>query len=109
MRIIPSILLLILSPWALAQKAHVIILDPNIDSKELEKNFHVHRGSTHVSSIPDRKLRNSFLSDVDKVQKWDELKKDIFFIDLKNKDLSTLKKKYPEFSKTELKSLKDIR
>lgn len=92
-----------------AQRANVTILDSHIESKELEKNYDVNRGSTHKSSLPDKDFRDEVLSGVDSIQKWDELKKDIFFMDLKSRSLADLKKKYPELTIAELKSLKDRR
>lgn len=101
--------LLICTTEAFAQRANVTILDSEIESKELEKEFDVHRGSTHTSSLPDRDFREEVLSGVETVHKWDELKKDIFFMDLKSKSLAELKKKYPELTLAEIKSLKDRR
>ena len=92
-----------------AQKAHITILDPDIDSKEIKRNFNVHRGSTHKSSLPDRDLREEVLSGVELIEAWDELKKDIFFMDLKSKSIADLQKKYPELTIAEIKLLKDRR
>lgn len=103
------ITLLLSTTSVLAQRANVTILDPDIDSKELKQHFNVNRGSTHVSSLPDRDLRDEVLSGVETVQNWDELKKDIFFMDLKSKSLGDLQKKYPELTLAEIKSLKDRR
>ena len=100
-----SLFLLLLSLPLLAQMPHVTILDPNIDSEELKKNFHVNRGSTHESSLPDKQVRDNLLAESKATSKWDELKKDIFFMDLKRKALPELKKKYPEFSITEIENL----
>ena len=109
MKILIIFTLFICTTQAFAQRANVTILDSEVESKELERNFNVRRGSTHKSSLPDRDFREEVLSGVETVQKWDELKKDIFFMDLKSKSLAELKKKYPELTLAEIKSLKDRR
>jgi putative salt-induced outer membrane protein YdiY len=105
----PSILLVILlyTLSAFAQKAQVTILDDDIDGSPLEKEFNVHKGSTHKSFLPAKEERDFALKDLKQIQKWDELKKDIFYMELKSKSIS--EQKYPEFSTQELKTLKEGR
>lgn len=101
-------MLLLISLTAHAQKAQLLLIDPDIEARELE-NFNIQRGSTHVSSIPDRDAREDFFHEVSKVQEWDELKKDIFYMELERKSVDQLHKKYPELTKKEIKALKDRR
>lgn len=109
MKLLLSLFLLCSYQSVMAQKAEVLLLDEDIDGKELERNFNVHRGSTHVSSLPDRDAREMTLAEIPELKNWDELKKDIFFMDLKSKSLSQLKKKYPELKTKDLKFLKEKR
>jgi hypothetical protein len=102
------ILSLPFSLWA-RSKGELLILDENIETKSLEKNFNIRRGSTHRSSLPDKGLRDQLLSKVKQTKGWDEYKKDAFFMDLKSKSLKELQAKYPDFSEKELKTLKDKR
>lgn len=103
------LLLLFIVPIAHAQKAKVLLIDEDIDGKSLEKNFDVQKGSTHESSIPNKADRDLLLKGVKQASKWDELQKDIFYVELKSKSVKELKKKYPEFSEKELQLLKDKR
>jgi hypothetical protein len=90
-----------------AQKAQVLILDDDIDASSLERNFHVHRGSSHVSSLPNKTERDEALKDLKEIQKWEEFKKDLLFMDIKSKSLTDLSKKYPEIPAKQLKEIKD--
>ena len=101
-----SLLSLPFSLWA-RPKGELLILDENIETKTLEKNFNIHRGSTHRSSLPDKGLRDQLLSKVKQAKGWDEYQKDAFYMDLKSKSLKELQTKYPNFSEKELKTLKD--
>ena len=98
----------LISFTAFAQKAQLLVIDPDIETRELE-NFNIQKGSTHVSSIPDRDEREEFFQGVSQVQSWDELKKDIFYMELDRKSVDDLHKKYPELSKKDIKKLKDRR
>jgi hypothetical protein len=109
MKTLITTLVFLFTSTSFAQKAHVTILDPNIDGKPLEGHFNVHRGSTYKKSLPSRELRDEVLSGVPKIQNWEELKKDILFMDLESKSIKELHKKYPELSEKELKGLKDRR
>lgn len=96
------------SLWA-RPKGELLIIDENIETKSLEKNFNIRRGSTKRSSLPDKGLRDQFLAQVKQAKAWDEYQKDAFFMDLKSKSLKELQAKYPDFSEKELKTLKDKR
>ncbi|MCM2351577.1 MAG: hypothetical protein NDI69_16255 [Bacteriovoracaceae bacterium] len=106
MKFILMFLMLSCLSVANAQKAEVLLLDEDIDETELKEDFNVHKGSTHRSSIPDRDQRQMLLSKLSAIEKWDELKKDIFYMDLASKSVSQLKEKYPELKLKEIKMLK---
>jgi hypothetical protein len=109
MKKIFMVTLLIFPLFSYAQKAQLTVIDPDIDDTELRENFNVHRGSTHKSSIPDKTSREELLKDLKGISDWDELKKDIFYMDLKSKSLDELSKKYPELSPKQLTDLKKRR
>lgn len=90
-----------------AQKAQVLILDEDIDARSLERNYQIHSGSTHRSSLPDKSLRDELFKELEEIQDWEEFKKDLFYMDLKKKPLNELKNKYPEIHEEKLKNLKD--
>lgn len=99
-------LFLLISTFSFAQKAEVVILNDDIENEPLEKHFNVSRGSSHESSLPDKKTRDELLSDRKQVKDWEEFKKDLFYMDLKSKTLKELEQKYPAFSAQELTDLK---
>ena len=101
--------LLILVSFTTLAQVEVQIVDPHIDSSQLDGKYEVHKGFKTNKVLPNRDLREEVLKDVKVIQKWDELKKDIFFMDLERKSLSELVKKYPELKESELKFLKDKR
>lgn len=109
MKFIAFIICLGIPHLSMAQKAQVLLLDENIDEAELRQNFNVQRGSTSKSSLPDRGSRDKILSAVPAISEWDELKKDIFFMELETKTIPQLKKKYPELNESQIKTLKDKR
>ena len=89
--------------WA---QVKVQIVDPDVDSSTLEKDFEVSRKSTQANSLPSKETRDEIFIGIKSVKKWDELKKDIFYMDLKSKSLSELAIKYPEIADRDLKILK---
>lgn len=100
---------LLFTSFVFAQKADLIVIDPDMDASSLKDNFNVHYGSTAQNSLPDLDQRDSLLFSVKETHKWDELKKDIFYMDLKSKPLDYLESKYPEIKSSDLKKLKDNR
>lgn len=94
--------LLILMSSAYAQKAKVLIVDPDIETKELEKNFEVQRPS-HPYSLPSKQKRDEVFEGIESLKNYDELKKDILFMDLKSKSIKEIKAKYPDLSPQDLK------
>ena len=102
-------ILLLFSHLTLAQRAEVTILDPNIDGRSLERSYNVHRGSTHQSSLPDRNVREDLFRHMPELQHWDELKKDMLFMDLGRHSASKIKQKYPSLSDREIQTLMELR
>jgi Vitamin D binding protein, domain III len=84
-----------------AQKAELVILNPDIETKELEKVYLIQR-PIHFNSLPDKVMRDEVMVGIESVKDYDELKKDILFMDLKSKLPEALKKKYPDISTAEL-------
>lgn len=109
MKFLLTFFLLVIANITHAQRAQVLLLDEDLDGTDLEKNFSVHQGSTAHNALPDRDLREEVLSAVPAIAEWDELKKDIFFMDLASKTIPQLKKKYPELKESKIKMLKDKR
>jgi hypothetical protein len=97
-------LLFLISFSAIAQKANVLIVDPDVDSKSLENGYNVQKPS-QAYSLPDKEARDEVLKNIKSVQNYDELKKDILYMDLKSKSPAELMKKYPELSKQDIKKM----
>lgn len=88
-------------------QVHVHVVDPDMDVSPLEnQGYHITRGEKTFSSLPDKEKRDLVLGDVPESKQWDELDKDIFFMDLKNKSIEQLEKKYPKMTKSKLQRLK---
>lgn len=100
------IIFLFISLSAHAQKVELLLIDENIDTSSLEDNFDVKKGSTLKSFLPPKDLRDHFLKDVPESKEWDEYEKDVFYMDLKNKSIKEITKKYPQFSKEKISFLK---
>lgn len=100
---------LVLFSFTTLAQVQVQIVDENIDASSLQDRYQVQREIKKSQTLPARELRDEVLKDVKVIQKWDELKKDIFFMDLERKSLAELVKKYPEIKEAELKFLKDKR
>lgn len=100
-------LLLTFSFVAFAQQAKVLIVDPDIDASEL-KGHKIERPA-QAYSLPDREEREDLFAGFDAVKNYDELQKDILFMDLKSKTIKQLQKKYPELMVSDLKKMKEKR
>ncbi len=93
--------------YATLAQVQVQVVDPEVDTSELQqKGYQVTRGENEFSSLPDKTKRDSLLEGLAVAKDWDELQKDIFYMDLKSKTLDQLEKKYPDISKDRLKQLK---
>ncbi len=100
-------LLFTFSFMAYAQQAKVLIVDPDIDASEL-KGHKIERPQ-QAYSLPDREEREDLFAGFDAVKNYDELQKDILFMDLKSKSIKELRKKYPELQVSDLKKMKEKR
>lgn len=96
---------LFLSSPSFAQKAKLLVIDPKVDAKSMEKEFVVEK-PVQKNSLPKLKDRDLLLKDFTAAASWDELQKDIFYMDLKNKSLPVLTKKYPKIEAKMLATLK---
>lgn len=95
-------LLLLFTFGAFAQKAKVLIVDPDIETVELEKDFEIQRPA-HRYALPDKKVRDEVFEGLESVKRYDELKKDILFMDVQSKSIQELKEKYPDIPASDLK------
>lgn len=101
-------LILGLSLNAYAGKAKLVIVDPNIDPEAFGEEFEI-QSTERDSKLPDKNLRDDFLSGLPQIKDWDEWDKDLFYMELQYKSLDDLVRKYPDFSRKELKKLKEKR
>jgi hypothetical protein len=91
-------------------QVQIQVIDPQLDTQELEKkHFIVTREEDEFSSLPDKNKRDELFKELGEIKNWDELQKDIFYMDLKSKSIDKLIKKYPQLSSKKLQSLKDKR
>lgn len=84
----------------------VQIIDQNIDSSSLEQRYQVSRKGVSPPTLPDKMERDQALASISAINSWDELKKDIFYVDMKHKSIDELMVKYPELSKKDIIHLK---
>lgn len=89
-----------------AQKAKLTIVDRDIDRSQLSDQFDVNYPDQQEYALPDREERDLAYKGVKAITKWDELRKDIFFMDLRSKSIKELLSRYPELSEAEIKTLK---
>ncbi len=105
------ILMLMFSFFALAEEPKAILLDEGATSAELDKNHDVQKPKPPRNILPARAEREQFFADNPKegLKEYDELEKDLLYMDLKSKTILELKSKYPELSPKELEELKTKR
>lgn len=87
-------------------RPNVLLVDPDIEVEDLHQRYNIHRPRL-VNTLPNKEVRDELLDGVSATAKWDELKKDIFYMDLRSKELPLLRKKYPELNEQTLKQLKE--
>lgn len=110
--ILISFLFIPFSLFAQSQTGHpqLIVIDPHMDASELKGEFNIQKPRKSSTGLPTKYERDMFFTEHDsKMVGWDELKKDIFFMDLKIKSVTDLHQKYPEFGLKELKEIKGKR
>lgn len=99
--------ILLLPTLAFAQqKPKVLIVDPDLDSAPLEKEFSIQKPAQHYA-LPDKDQRDLVVSGIKSVEKFDELKKDILYMDLKSLKEEDVRKKYPELSPMDIRKMKE--
>jgi len=84
----------------------ILLTDPEADTTELEKSYTVEKAAPPPFAMPDLNERDRFFEGVIFPESWDELKKDIFFMELKSKTFEDLVKKYPDLKKSDIHKLK---
>ena len=87
-------------------QVQIQVVDPELDASSLEEKYNVQYKEKVHNSLPDKDQRDELLEGVKAPLKWDELKKDIFYMDLKSKAIPELLKKYPDVNAQEMKHLK---
>ncbi len=105
------ILLFCVSFSALADDPKAILLEKDASSPELEKDHTVQKVLPPRKILPARAEREQFFTDnwKDGLKDYDELEKDLLYMDLRHKTILELKQKYPELSAKELEELKTKR
>lgn len=97
---------LFLSQIAFAQKADLLIIDEDINTENITKEFQIHKPSQKKSFLPPLDIRDQFLKNVPESASWDEYRKDAFYMDVKNKSINEINKKYPQYKIEVIKKLK---
>lgn len=87
-------------------RAKVLVIDPNVDTTELEKKYTVEKPAPSNFVVPNLNDRDKFFERVVFPDSWDDLKKDIFFLELRSKSINDLIKKYPDLKESDIKNLK---
>jgi len=83
------------------------VTDPAFKEVGVNNKFQVTTEDVKTPRLPSKEERDSLLKGITEVKDWDELDKDIFVMNLKNKSLLNLSKTYPSISTKTLKKLKD--
>jgi hypothetical protein len=94
-----------------AEEPKAILLEDGATSSELDKNHQVQKAKPPRNILPSKAERDQFFADNWKegLKEYDELEKDLLYMDLKSKTILELKSKYPELSPKELEELKTKR
>lgn len=87
-------------------KPKMIILDKNVETKGLEKDYDLQKEAPKNLPMPSNRELRVLFQDEPLVSKMDELDRDILFMNLKTKTLPELQKKYPDFPPKKLEGLK---
>lgn len=101
----------LLSTTAFADDPKAVLLEEGAESTTLEKNHKVQKAVSPRNTLPARAEREQFFAENPKegLKDYDELEKDLLYMDLKSKTILELSKKYPELSPKELEELKTKR
>lgn len=87
-------------------RAKVLVIDQDIDTTELAKKYDVEKEAPANLKLPNLRARDKVFEGVTFPENWDHLKKDVFFLELKEKSIEELIKKYPDLKESDIKALK---
>ena len=111
-----AVLILVLNFWYISAIAqiNVHVIDQEIASPTGPIGvYRVSRGGQMKSSLPSPQVRDSFFSQftvtAQLIKNWDEVKKDLLWIDLENYPIEKLEKKYDKLPAKELSAMKTRR
>ncbi len=104
-------LVMMFSLSAFAEEPKAILMDEGATSPELDKTHNVQKAKPPRNILPGKAERDQFFADnwKDGLKDYDELEKDLLYMDLKSKTILELKAKYPELTARELEELKTKR
>jgi hypothetical protein len=104
-------LVFLFSTFAIAEEPKAILLDEGATSAELDKTHEVQKAKPPRNILPGKAERDQFFADnwKDGLKDYDQLEKDLLYMDLKSKTILELKSKYPELSPKDLEDLKTKR
>jgi hypothetical protein len=93
--------------FAAYSQVQIQVVDPDVDPASFEGDgYQVQTKPSNYNVIPEMDKRDTLFQGVKLPAKWDQLDKDIFYMDLKSKSMDQLKLKYPNLSEKLLKDLK---
>lgn len=102
-----KLILFSLLSFAAYAQVQVQIIDPEIDPDTFNGDgYSVQTKEIRHNVIPEMDKREKIFEGVKLPAKWDQLDKDIFYMDLKSKSIEKLQLKYPDISVKQLKQLK---
>jgi hypothetical protein len=102
-----KLFLFTLLSFAAYSQVQIQVVDPDVDPASFEREgYQVQSKPSHYNVIPEMDKRDTLFQGVKLPAKWDQLDKDIFYMDLKSKSMDQLKLKYPNLSEKLLKDLK---
>jgi hypothetical protein len=80
----------------------IIFLNKDIDGKEFAKKYDIEKPMAPLFIMPDLQERDEFFSGMTFPESWDDLNKDIFYVEIHQRPLSFLIEKYLEINKKEI-------
>lgn len=87
-------------------KANLFVVDQEIEADSLADQFTISKEQADLKVFPKKEIIDAFLENEEFARDWDELEKDIFYMNLKTRKMDYLKKKYPHISSEKLRELK---
>lgn len=93
--------------FAAYAQVQIQVVDPDVDPASFEgDHYQVKTKSLEHDAIPEIEKRDAFFENTALPARWDQLDRDIFYMDLKSKSLEKLQRKYPDFDIRKLQALK---